>query len=117
MEITARRKDDFAIVEVTGKIVRDNQVELRSRLEELIASGIKGMALDFANVHYLDSAGMGCCVSVQKDMNQKNRGMLVVFGASPDVEKVWKLIRLDLVIPLFPNEDDALARLRVESSV
>ncbi len=113
MEIHVRRNGEFAIVAVTGKIVRDNQMEVRSKLEELIASEVKGMALDFANVHYLDSAGMGCFVAVLKEMNQKSCGTLVVFGASPDVEKVWKLTRLDLVIPLYANEDDALARLRV----
>jgi len=112
MESTVRRVEAFAIVELTGRIVRENQMELRSTLEEVIAGGGKGIALDFRKVEYLDSSGMGCCVSVLKRMHEEKRGILVVFGASPNIEKIWRLIRLDLVIPLFPDEASALARLR-----
>ena len=114
MEITVSRQDDCAIVRVQGTVVRDNQAELREELEETIAAGARGIALDFHGVRYLDSSGMGCCVSVLKHLHDRCAGFIVVFGASPDIEKIWRLIRLDLVIPLYPNEEAALGRLRAE---
>jgi anti-anti-sigma factor len=111
MEITVTEREGYAIVRVTGRMVRENQIELRKKLEEVITNGIKGIALDFSGVDYLDSAGLGCCASVQKLMRDKKSGILVMFGASPNIEKMWKLIRLDLVIPFFKMEEEALAAL------
>ena len=50
--------------------------------------------------------------SGSQPMHDQNSGILVVFGASPTIEKVWKLIRLDIVIPLFESKKDAMARLK-----
>ena len=116
MEITVNYEDDFAIVQITGRVVRDNQLDLRLKLEEVIETACKGVALDLENLQYMDSAGMGCCVSVLRLMHSRNCGSLVVFGASPAIEKVWRLIRLDLVIPFFPNKEEALSRLRADAS-
>ncbi|MBI4582602.1 MAG: STAS domain-containing protein [Planctomycetes bacterium] len=112
MKITVRPQDPYYIVRVEGKIVRENQAELRSKLEEVIGKGgVKGIALDFEAIDYLDSAGLGCCASIHKLLFDRKCGPLVMFGASPNIERMWKLIRLDLVIPLFQKEQDALAQL------
>ena len=105
------RSVGFAIVRVEGKVIRENQGDLRERLEGLLAQGTKGVALDLEKVDYMDSAGLGCCASVQKLIRDKAGGSLVVFGASSNIEKMWKLIRLDLVIPLFAAEKEALGWL------
>jgi anti-anti-sigma factor len=116
MEISVRREERFAIVEVRGKIVRDNHVQLRETLLELIETEPAGIALGFEGVDYLDSAALGSCASILKIMHDKRCGALVMFGASPNIEKVWRLVRLDMVIPLFSSEADALARLRTEKT-
>lgn len=117
MEITARSEEEFAVIRVKGKVVRENQADLRKALEEAVAGGRKGIALDFGEVDYIDSSGLGSCAAVQKVMQDRKCGALVVFGASPNIERMWKLIRLDLVIPLTKNEKEALARLRAGSRV
>ena len=112
MDITVDHIGEHAVVRVSGRIVRDNQRELRVVLEEAVANEVQGIALDFRNVEYLDSSGMGLCVSALKHLHDRNSGSIVVFGASADIERVWKLIRLDLVVPLVADEEAALVRLR-----
>jgi len=112
MEITVRQHEDFTIVGVKGRVIRENQGELRKLLEEIVSRGIKGIALDFEAVDYIDSAGLGCCAAAYKLLQDKKSGALVMFGASPNIEKMWKLIRLDLVIPVYQKEKDALSRLQ-----
>src|SRR5688572_19517055 len=111
MEITVRRRDGAAIVGVKGRLIRENQGELRKSLEELITEGVRGIALDFQALEYVDSAGLGCCASMRKLLKERTGGGIVLFGASPSIERMWKLIRLDLVIPLFKGEDEAVAWL------
>ena len=112
LEITVDRKNGFVVVRLAGKVSRDSLPALSARFEELIAGGADGIAVDFERVKYLDSAGMGCCVRLLKQMRENDCGILVIFGASHAVAKVWKLIRMDLVIPLLSSEEEALARLR-----
>jgi len=116
MEITVRQHEDFTIVGVKGRVIRENQGELRKLLEEVISRGIKGIALDFEAVDYIDSAGLGCCAAIHKLLVDKKCGALVMFGASPNIEKMWKLIRLDLVIPVYQKEKEALSRLEAEAA-
>ena len=112
MNITTEERDGFALVRVSGRVVRENQSELKVKLDEIISRKIRGVALDFEGVEYLDSAGLGCCVAIHKHLHDAKRGAMVLFNASPTVEKMWKLISLDLVIPLFPDEEAALAKLK-----
>ena len=79
--------------------------------DELIASGAKGIVLNLERVSYMDSGGLGCCAAVQKSLKDKGSRYLVVYGASPNIQKMWKLIRLDLVISMFPEKEGALAFL------
>jgi len=115
MEIKVRQVDDFAVVRVEGRIVRENHGELRTTLEELISQGTKGIALDFEAVDYMDSSGLGSCAAARKLLKEKGHGAIVMFAPSPNVEKMWKLIRLDLAIPCFQKEKDALSRLKAET--
>ena len=62
-------------------------------------------------VEYIDSAGLGACASGRKLLRERNGAGLVMFGASPSVARMWKLIRLDIVVPSFATEDAAMARL------
>ena len=124
MDIAVRQENDLAIVRVKGRIVRETRDELRTKLEEIILKGVRGIALDFEGVDYMDSAGLGCCAAMQKLIEDRNLtgsgahgpGALVMFGASPTVEKMWRLIRLDLAIPFFLKEKEALERLTASTA-
>ena len=102
---------DHAIVRVEGRVIRENQAQLRAELESMISQGISHLALDLAGVQYMDSSGLGCLSSIENRLRRHGPGRIAVFGATPNVEKTWRMIRLDLLIPLFANEGDAVAWL------
>jgi anti-anti-sigma factor len=112
MKVSSQRRDGFGILRVEGKLVRENQADLRACLEDLVRGAVRDVAIDLRAVDYLDSAGLGACASCRKMLKDSGGGVLVMFGASPGIVKMWKLIRLDLVIPSFSTEDAALEHLR-----
>lgn len=116
MDITVRQSEELRVVGVKGRIIRENQAELRKKLEETLEGGVKGIALDFTSVDYMDSAGLGCCASVHKLLRDRGAGALAMFGASQSIQRMWKLIRMDLVIPIFKLEAEALAWLKSQST-
>lgn len=111
MEVSIRRREEVGILALRGKVTRDDQESLREALLGLASEGLSGIALDFTAVEYIDSAGLGACASARKLLRDRAGVGLVMFGASPGVSKMWKLIRLDLVVPSFATEDAALVRL------
>ena len=115
LNTTVERQDGYALVAVEGRVIRENQGDLRTELEGLISEGVKGIVLDLEGVEYMDSGGLGCCAAVQKTFKAKGTGSLVVVGASPNIQRMWKLIRLDLVIAIFPEKEAALNHLAKET--
>ena len=114
MEIKAENREGYAIIRPSGSIVRENQAELKASVETAVAGKARGVALDFEKVDYIDSAGLGCCVGIHKLLFDKKSGRIVVFGALPAVVQLWKMIHIDLIIPLFADEDSAIAKLKEE---
>lgn len=108
---TVNRYNDHAIVRVEGRVIRENQAQLRAELESLISQGMPHLAIDLAGVQYMDSSGLGCLSSIEHRLRRAGAGRVAVFGATPNVEQTWRMIRLDLLIPLFANEGDAVAWL------
>ena len=115
LEIRADHDGPLAVVRIIGPIVRDNQIHLRKELERLVSDGITQLAIDLKQVDYMDSAGLGCCSAVQKLISRRGAGVMAVFAPVENVEKIWTLIRLDLVIPVFPDEDKAIRWLKHRS--
>ena len=104
--------DVGTVIEVGDGIARIHGLAA-ARYNELLQfpNDIIGIALNLEAVEYMDSAGLGCCAAVKKLMSNNGGGAKAVFGASQNIKKMWGLIRLDLVIPTFPDAEAALAYL------
>ena len=110
MKLETIRDGTVCTVKVAGRVVLENQGELRAELEKLIEEGCLGIVLDLAEVDYMDSAALGCCAASYKQIQVKG-GAMAVLHASPTIEKLWKMIHLDRVIPLCGDAKEALAHL------
>ena len=112
LRIDLIENDGVVVVSPFGRIVRENEGLLRDHLERLVLDGASRIALDLQSVDYMDSAGLGCCSFVHKLLTERAKGHVAAFGLSRDIEKVWCLVRLDLVIPVFPDAAKAVQWLR-----
>jgi anti-sigma B factor antagonist len=108
LRIEVDHRQDLAVVWVEGQVIRENQLQLRTELERLVAEGTAKIAINLEKVDYMDSAGLGCCSFIRRLLREKASGSMAVFGASSNMEKTWTLIRLDLVIPIFSDEREAV---------
>lgn len=67
------------------------------------------MTLDLSAVDFMDSSGLGAIISIYKSM-PKGRS-LELTGLSSNVERVFRLTRMDTVLticPLPPSEGDRI---------
>jgi anti-sigma B factor antagonist len=82
---------------------------LKNRIIALIKSGHRRIALDIADVEFIDSSGLSALVSALRFL--QSDGDLVLIGPRSTVLSMFKLTRLDRVFRIFPDQANALAAL------
>jgi len=80
-------------VRCSGRINMENADQLRDTARKLIAEN-KRLVLDFSDVSYLDSSGLGMIVGVYISA-KKARCQLKLINLSPRVKEIFTLTRLD----------------------
>jgi anti-anti-sigma factor len=82
-----------ATIRCSGKITMENADQLRDTARKLIAES-KRLVLDFSDVSYLDSSGLGMIVGVYISA-KKARCQLKVINLNPRVKEIFTLTRLE----------------------
>ena len=92
--IKITRDDNKAVFEPTGQdVVAASVPELRSKMREVVAEGIRELVVDLANVQMVDSTGIGLLISAHNSL-RKLGGKLAVIHASPDILELFQTMRM-----------------------
>ncbi len=89
-------KNDFYIIRVEGQdasIDINNVSELKKLLKEGIEQGYKKIIVDFKNISYIDSSGLGCLMDSMKELKNKG-GELGILSISSDVLEVFTATKI-----------------------
>lgn len=84
--------------------------EFRSTVADLLKGGNQRIVLNFKDVSYADSAGIGA-LAVNFSNVKAAGGLLAMAEASQSVRDVMDLTRLSQLIPIFDSEQDAVRSL------
>jgi anti-sigma B factor antagonist len=90
--------------------------ELKDRLAEAADAGTKMLVLDFSDVTFVDSMGLGVLVGGMKRLRAAG-GELHLVVSAPEVQRVLEITRMDRVIPLHETLADGLAAVGYRGSV
>lgn len=71
-------------------------------------------AIDFTATFHMSSRALGVLVAFYKRA-QERHGRVVLFGTNPAVEKVMKVTKLDTLMPLMADEEQAFAELEADA--
>lgn len=72
----------------------------KDRLREIVLRGRKPVRLDMRRVDFMDSSGLGAMIAVRKALPEALP--LVLEGLTPNVERVFRLTRMDTVFDIRP---------------
>lgn len=90
----------------TGVTIRVDEARLdaasalafKDRVRGLLAHGGEVVTLDLSRVDFLDSSGLGAIIAIFKSMPAGRR--LELINLTPNVERVFKLTRMDSVMTI-----------------
>ncbi|WP_417270975.1 STAS domain-containing protein [Celeribacter sp.] len=78
-----------------------NSKTFKDEVVALIEDGASHLIIDFSEVSFLDSSGLGALTGVLKRIG--HRGDLVVSGLNGDVTQMFKICRMDRVFKSYPD--------------
>ena len=73
-----------------------------ARLGEM-ATPPRFVVLDFSDVTYINSAGLGACVMIHR-ICQPRKAPVVMYGLRPEIETVFKMSGLHKIFKIAMNE-------------
>lgn len=111
MELQHHR--DTLIVRLSGELDHHAADDVRLRLDAEIARGkCRHMVLSLESLQFMDSSGLGVILGRYKLIKQKG-GQMAVCHVNAPVYRLFEMSGLFKIMPIFGNEEDALAGLEV----
>jgi anti-sigma B factor antagonist len=98
---------DVTIVTVTGEIDVFTTPRLRETLLDLLENGSLHLIMDFSDVAFLDSTGLGVLVGMFHRLRSR-QGSMVIAGPSERVRRVFHITQLTKIFTIYDTLDEAL---------
>ena len=100
--------NEIAIIRLSGDLVVSDIGKLRQEVHELIEKNIHKILLDFSDIDFIDSSGIGLLVEILKTLTKYDNGQLKLVSLNKQVKDVLKQIQLYSVFDIYEIEDEAL---------
>ncbi len=78
----------------------------------LIRAGVKKIVFDFAELRYIDSAGIGKIINITKILRQQ-KGNVAISRVTDEILQILKLVKLDTFIKIFLSNEEAINFLKL----
>ncbi len=88
MEITKNKNGSSLVVAVAGRLDTTTAPDLEAQLKSDLGD-VTELALDFANLEYISSAGLRVLLAAQKQMNIQ--GSMVIKNVNSDIMEVFEI--------------------------
>jgi anti-anti-sigma factor len=111
LRIETKETQDVVILSLYGNIrTNDDYADFKKAMDDVIEKGKAKIILNFKEVHFINSSGLGRLVLAVKKVKEIN-GSLSIVNLSDDLKELFLFTRLDTKIPIFQTEEDAIANL------
>jgi anti-anti-sigma factor len=98
-------QSEVQIIKLSGIINSGTSQELRQKLNDLMEKGAKIVLVDFQDVTFMDSSGLGALVLAFKTLRAANR-KLVLCSINEQVRILFELTSMDKVFEIFATQDE-----------
>jgi anti-anti-sigma factor len=109
LEIERREQNKIIIFDIKGEVKRSESkiVSLHQLIKGQIREERKDFLLNFENVDYFDSFGVGELVASYKSV-QDAEGKLKIANMPPKILILFKITMLDRIFEIFDDEETAV---------
>lgn len=95
-------------VRVEGYLDSSTFPRLQEHLNGLIGEGQYHYLLDFSELDYISSAGLGVLIGMLREVREKG-GDLKIMHMSEKIQRIFNLLGFSKLLKVYPDEETALA--------
>ena len=108
INLTAKNKaNGVCVITLRGDIGAETVNDFKIKMDGIISSSVKNYIMDFQDITYLNSIGVGAIAATLKKV-KKFQGNIKLINVSPAVQELFEMTRLTKVFEIFDNEEDAI---------
>jgi anti-sigma B factor antagonist len=100
--------DGIRVVDIEGEITAFSEDALRQAHDTAAAGGVRAVILNFTDLAYMNSGGIGLIVTTLIRA-QRAGHRLLAYGLNDHYREIFSLTRLDEAIEIFADEEAAMA--------
>lgn len=103
-----RSQDGVDVIDITGQLDAFTTPDVKAEFKKLTDARRFKLALNFGQVDYVNSTGIGAIVAVAQQVRRR-KGDLKLFGMKADIRKVFDLVGASKILEIFETEQEALS--------
>ncbi|HUX07215.1 MAG TPA: STAS domain-containing protein [Acidobacteriota bacterium] len=108
MKYELSESGDISILELREqRLIYENLDPIQEQFISLVESGKRQILIDLSGVEYIDSFAVGFIMDMYRRLSAQG-GSLRLSGLQARVKKILTITRVDNVIDIHPNIDDAI---------
>jgi len=112
MSVAWHEVNGVIILKLEDKLMGGKEcVEAKKTLQDLMDKGYKNVVLDFSNLEWSNSAGMGAIISCYHSLKKRD-GAMKFACPTPKVSYYLNISKLDTVFDIYDKVEDAVAGFR-----
>jgi anti-anti-sigma factor len=105
MNIQISKIKNFTILNISGSMLAENEIEFNNQLKKLINDGALHIVIDLSKVGTLTSYNIGIIVKKWKKLTAMN-GSLDIILENTELRKTFQFLNLESVIKIFDSEKE-----------
>ncbi len=107
MQVEDKKEGNVLVVKIlNNRLDAHGANEFKEKMSEYISNGNQLIVLNLSEVDFVDSSGLGAMVSVLKMLGEN--AQLAVCNVTEQVERLFKLTRMNKVFNMFGSEREAI---------
>jgi anti-anti-sigma factor len=104
MDIQVESRGNLRIVHIKGKITFEYCPVLQSRLDSVVDEGVREIVIDFKDVPFIDSSGVGEVLRLFKRMKESD-GELILANPNQKLRDLFSMYRFDQFMKIREEPD------------
>jgi anti-sigma B factor antagonist len=106
-----RPSDEACVIEIHGDVTAFAENALTDAYNQASNGNTKAVILDFSDLNYMNSSGIGLLVTMLIRANRQKQQMMAV-GLNEHYQQIFQLTRLDEAIGIYGSEAEALEKIK-----
>ncbi|MFN6512974.1 MAG: STAS domain-containing protein [Nostoc sp. CreGUA01] len=96
--------EEVKVIKLSGNLNSTTSQEFRQNITKILEVGVKIVLLDFQDVTFMDSSGLGALVLAFKTLRAADI-QLVICSINEQVRILFELTNMDKIFEIFPTQE------------